>query len=40
MRFKALLTVSGTLALVFGFGFFIAPVQTLALYSASTGPVG
>jgi hypothetical protein len=40
MRFKILLTVSGALALIFGFGFFIAPVQTLALYTASTGPVG
>jgi hypothetical protein len=40
MRLKALLTVSGALALVFGFGFYLAPVRTLALYSASTGPVG
>jgi hypothetical protein len=40
MRFNLLLILSGVLALVFGLAFFFVPVQTLALYSASTGPVG
>lgn len=40
MQFKFLLIVTGLLALVFGLGFFFAPVETLNLYGASTGPVG
>ena len=40
MPFKSLLVVTGLLALVFGLGFFFAPVEVLNLYGSSTGPVG
>lgn len=40
MRFSVLLIVSGVLGVVFGLAFFFAPVQTLAVYAASTGEVG
>ena len=40
MRFSILLTVFGVIALIFGLAFFIVPVQALAQYNATTGPVG
>jgi hypothetical protein len=40
VSFKTLLIAAGVLALVFGLGFFFAPVGTLNLYGAATGPVG
>jgi hypothetical protein len=40
MRFRSLLIFTGVLALIFGLGFFFAPVQAMNLYGASTGPVG
>ena len=40
MKFNVLLLLTGLLALVFGLGFFFAPVEVLNLYGASTGPVG
>jgi len=40
MRLSILLAIAGALALIFGFAFLIAPVETLAVYGASTGPVG
>jgi hypothetical protein len=40
MRFSVFLIFTGVLGLVFGLAFFFAPVQTLAVYAASTGPVG
>ena len=40
MKFNVLLLLTGLLALVFGLGFFFAPVEVLNLYGSSTGPVG
>lgn len=40
MRFSSLLKIAGVIALVFGLGFFFAPIWTLNIYGASTGPVG
>jgi uncharacterized protein YjeT (DUF2065 family) len=40
MKFSTLLTAAGVLALVFGLGFLIAPGQVLALYGATTNPIG
>ena len=40
MRFSSLLTIAGALSLAFGLAFFFAPIWTMNIYGASTGPLG
>jgi hypothetical protein len=40
VRFSSLLTIAGAISLAFGLSFFFAPIWTMNIYGASTGPVG